>query len=133
MPSLSLIFNFMLRSVSLKLWRILICSFILLSAIVALWPNKFNECFARIRPGATKREVVSYVGQPNERFTNVLVLLEFGGNEAWAYPSRSGVSITFKNLIQGRLFSGGFFRATSNDYVIVFNDNGIVMRTRKPF
>ncbi|HEX3799807.1 MAG TPA: hypothetical protein VH413_14010 [Verrucomicrobiae bacterium] len=117
-----------------KFSAIVICSFIILAALlVASWPKKFNKRFAQIRPGATKSEVISRVGQPDAKFSGVLVLLKFGGNEAWAFSSRRSLSEAFEDLLHGGFFQHGLFTPTSEDYVIVFNRDGIVIRTQKPF
>lgn len=105
---------------------------VLAGTVLVCSPSHRLRQFGLIKPGATKTAVISLVGTPTESFTNVLVLLRFGGYEAWAYSRSSSIAEAADVMITGKGFGKRLFLPDTNDYVVVFNSSGVVSKTLKP-
>ena len=111
----------------------LACSLVMLAGALLLFGSGHSlRRFSQIKPGATKAEVIHLVGTPTESFTNILVVLRLGGNEAWAYRKGSVIVDGMDAIVAGTGFGKRLFLPDTNDYVVVFNGSGVVSRTLEP-
>ena len=87
--------------------------------VAILWArsSRFTARFNQIEALTTKADVLALVGKPNDILTNVLAGAIYGGAETWVY---------------GSPFHLRFVLGRSNDYIVVFNSEGKVLRTLAP-
>ena len=88
----------------------------------------------KIRSGMSKAQVIRFVVKPNYKFSNIFMLKDFGGIEAWAYPDR-GMVVDFARFVtDSPKHSLRWFGPNTNDYVIVFgrNGNGLMRKCWNP-